>query len=75
MELFQPAYQALLARQATGDPTPDIHAILSASDDSRRQKLWSKLDEALGVDAAATLMELWDEAAQHARRGLVRGAA
>lgn len=62
MELFRPAYEALVTRRITGEEAPDPVIDLSPSKDRDRHHLWRKLEEQLGVEAAATLIELWDEA-------------
>lgn len=75
MELFRPAYEALVARRITGEDAPDLVIDLSASKDRDRQHLWRKLEEQLGVEAAATLIELWDEAGRLKYQAAVPSAA
>lgn len=62
MELLRPAYESIVARQAAGEQAPDPVLELSPSNDRDRHRLWRKLEEKLGVEEAATMIELWDEA-------------
>ena len=62
MELLRPAYESLIARQLAGESPPDPVLELSPSKDRDRHFLWRALEEKLGIDEAATMIELWDEA-------------
>ena len=62
MELLRPAYESIIARQAAGESPPDAVIELSPEKDRDRQYLWRSLEEKLGVEEAATMIELWDEA-------------
>ena len=62
MELLRPAYESLIARQSAGDTPPDTVLELSPSEDRDRHYLWRMLEMKLGIDEAATMIELWDEA-------------
>ena len=75
MELLRPAYEALMARRITDEEAPDPAIDLSPSKDRDRQHLWRKLEEQLGVEAAATLIELWDEAGRLKYESSVASAA
>lgn len=62
MELLLPAYESIIARQSAGESTPDPVVELSPDKDRDRHHLWSSLEEKLGVEEAATMIELLDEA-------------
>jgi hypothetical protein len=70
MELYRPAYEALMARQAAGEATPPLVSHLSPRWDRLRHRLWRKLDDVFGSENAVTMMELWDEA-QRQHMGIV----
>jgi hypothetical protein len=74
MEYFRPAYEAIVARQAAGEQTPDVMSGLSAAQDRERHELWRRLEQVLGPEPAWTLIQLWDEAGRQKRPGHVRAA-
>ena len=74
MQMYRPEYEALLARQVAGEPTPSLIPHLSTFWDQLRHRLWRKLDEVLGADNALTMMELWDER-QRQHHGIASEAA
>ena len=75
MELLRPAYESLVARRIAGEETPDPVIGLSPSKDRDRHYLWRELEEKLGIEEAATMIELWDEAGRLKRGAVVLGVA
>lgn len=75
MELLRPAYESIMARQLAGEEAADPVVALPASKDRDRHFLWRKLEENLGVEEAATMIELLDEAGRLKRQPVVLGAA
>ena len=75
MELLRPAYESIMARQLAGEEAPVPGSRLSTSKDRDRHFLWRKLEEKLGVEEAATMIELWDEAGRLKGHAAVLSAA
>lgn len=75
MELLWPAYESIMARRLDGEEAPVAGSGLSISKDRDRHFLWRKLEEKLGTEEAATMIELWDEAGRLKGQTTVLGAA
>lgn len=75
MELLRPPYESIIARQSAGEDPPDPVLELSPSEDRDRHRLWRKLEEKLGIEEAATMIQLWDEAGRLKHKAVHLGAA
>jgi hypothetical protein len=75
MELLRPAYDSIITRQLEGGHAIDTALELSPAEDRRRHSLWRKLEEKLGVEEAATMIEFWDEAGRIKRGSRLSGVA